>query len=76
MYGPPGNGKSSISNGIRDALGDKIYIPRAIEYSGQVITVYDPIVHSAAEEQVDDPNSCAGHRTAMTRAMCCATARP
>ncbi len=57
MYGPPGNGKSSISNGIRDALGDKIFIPRAIEYAGQVITVYDPIVHTAAEEQVDDPNS-------------------
>jgi hypothetical protein len=49
MYGPPGNGKSSISNGIRDAMGDKVYIPHAIEYAGQVITVYDPIVHSAAE---------------------------
>ncbi len=57
MYGPPGNGKSSISNGIRNAIGDKIYVPRAIEYAGQVITVYDPIVHSAAEEDVDDPNS-------------------
>ncbi|WP_147125703.1 ATPase [Shimia ponticola] len=57
MYGPPGNGKSSISNGIRDAMGDKIYVPHAIEYAGQVITVYDPIVHSAAEAQVDDPNS-------------------
>ena len=57
MYGPPGNGKSSISNGIRAALGDKIYVPRAIEYSGQVITVYDPIVHSAAEASVDDPNA-------------------
>jgi hypothetical protein len=57
MYGPPGNGKSSISNGIRSAIGDKIYVPRAIEYSGQVITVYDPIIHSAAEENVDDPNS-------------------
>ncbi len=57
MYGPPGNGKSSISNGIRDALGDKIYVPRAIEYSGQVITVYDPIVHSSAEDDRDDPNS-------------------
>ncbi len=57
LYGPPGNGKSSISNGIRDALGDKIYVPRAIEYSGQVITVYDPIVHSAAEDDIDDPNS-------------------
>ena len=57
MYGPPGNGKSSISNGIRDALGDKSYVPRALEYAGQVITVYDPIVHSAAEESVDDPNA-------------------
>ncbi len=57
MYGPPGNGKSSISNGIRDALGDKIYVPRAVEYSGQVITVYDPIVHNAAEEEEQDANS-------------------
>ncbi len=57
MYGPPGNGKSSISNGVRDALGDKIYVPRAIEYTGQVITVYDPIVHTAAEDNTDDPNS-------------------
>ena len=57
MYGPPGNRKSSVSNGIRDAMGDKIYVPRGIEYAGQVITVYDPIVHSAAEEDVDDPNS-------------------
>ncbi|WOI55699.1 ATPase [Palleronia sp. LCG004] len=57
LYGPPGNGKSSISNGIRDALGDRIYVPRAIEYAEQVITVYDPIVHSAAEAQEDDPAS-------------------
>ncbi|PZX19673.1 hypothetical protein LX81_00130 [Palleronia aestuarii] len=55
MYGPPGNGKSSISNGIRDALGDQIYVPRAIEYAGQVITVYDPVVHSAVEIRPDDP---------------------
>lgn len=55
MYGPPGNGKSSISNGIRDALGDRVYVPRAIEYAGQVITVYDPIVHNAVPEPEDDP---------------------
>jgi len=57
MYGPPGNGKSSISNGIRDAMGDKVYVPHAIEYAGQVITVYDPIVHSAAEADEQDMNS-------------------
>jgi hypothetical protein len=54
MYGPPGNGKSSISNGIRDALGDTIYVPRAIFYSGQVITVYDPIVHTLCENADQD----------------------
>ena len=57
MYGPPGNGKSSISNGIRNALGDHVFVPRAIEYSGQVITVYDPIVHTAIDEAPENPNS-------------------
>ncbi|MEL7013105.1 MAG: ATPase, partial [Pseudomonadota bacterium] len=71
MYGPPGNGKSSISNGIRDAMGDKIYVPRAIEYSGQVITVYDPIVHSKAEVESDDPNSLRRRRTFDTRYVRC-----
>ncbi len=71
MYGPPGNGKSSISNGIRDAMGDKIYVPRAIEYAGQVITVYDPIVHSKAEVESDDPNSLRRRRTFDTRYVRC-----
>ncbi|MEM7438980.1 MAG: ATPase [Pseudomonadota bacterium] len=57
MYGPPGNGKSSISNGIRDALGDKIFVPKVLEYSGQVISVYDPIVHGEGQESSIDPNS-------------------
>ena len=70
MYGPPGNGKSSISNGIRDAMGDKVYVPRAIEYAGQVITVYDPIVHSAVEEE-EDPNALRRRRTFDTRYVKC-----
>lgn len=71
MYGPPGNGKSSISNGIRDALGDKVYVPRAIEYSGQVITVYDPIVHNAVELEEDDPTSLRKIRRFDSRYVCC-----
>ncbi|MBD3624595.1 MAG: ATPase [Rhodobacteraceae bacterium] len=51
LYGPPGNGKSSISNGIRDALGDNIYVPQFLEYAGQVISVFDPIVHTLAKVQ-------------------------
>ncbi|RVT87148.1 ATPase [Rhodobacteraceae bacterium CCMM004] len=71
MYGPPGNGKSSISNGIRDALGDRIYVPRAIAYSGQVITVYDPIVHAAAESAEDDPTSLRRTTRFDTRYVLC-----
>jgi hypothetical protein len=46
MYGPPGNGKSSIAEGIRAAMGDNIYVPHALSYAGQVITLFDPIVHT------------------------------
>ncbi len=45
LYGPPGNGKSSIANALRDALGDHVYIPHAVVHGGQVITVFDPVVH-------------------------------
>ncbi|MFA3917472.1 ATPase [Ruegeria hyattellae] len=71
MYGPPGNGKSSISNGIRDALGDKVYVPRAIEYAGQVITVYDPIVHNAIEQEADDPTQLRRRKRFDSRYVMC-----
>ncbi|MEM9196557.1 MAG: ATPase, partial [Pseudomonadota bacterium] len=53
LYGPPGNGKSSISNGIRDALNDSILVPRVIELAGQVISVYDPVIHFKTESPAD-----------------------
>jgi len=57
LYGPPGNGKSSISNGIRDAIGDQIFMPNCIEYEGQIVSVYDPIVHGAAQDNPDEQNA-------------------
>ncbi|PRY95630.1 hypothetical protein BCF33_1252 [Hasllibacter halocynthiae] len=57
MYGPPGNGKSSISNGIRDAIGETLYVPHAIIYQGQIITVYDPIVHTPVPAAEEDTTS-------------------
>lgn len=71
MYGPPGNGKSSISNGIRDALGDQVYVPHAIEYASQVITVFDPIVHTQVEQAAQDPNSLRRITRFDARYVCC-----
>ena len=57
FYGPPGNGKSSLANAIRDAVGEKIFVPRYLEYNGQVIAVYDPIIHEGAQTNTNDPTS-------------------
>ncbi|MEM7241038.1 MAG: ATPase [Pseudomonadota bacterium] len=57
LYGPPGNGKSTLANAIRDAVGEKIYVPRFLEYSGQVISLYDPVIHENAELSQNDPNA-------------------
>tara|TARA_R110002096_G_scaffold22170_9_gene71579 strand:+ start:15786 stop:17216 length:1431 start_codon:yes stop_codon:yes gene_type:complete len=57
LYGPPGNGKSSLANAIRDSIGEKIYVPRFIEVNGQVISMYDPVVHRDAETNTNDANA-------------------
>ncbi|PYE84975.1 ATPase [Pseudoroseicyclus aestuarii] len=57
MYGPPGNGKSTIAQAIRRALGDEIYVPRAVAHNGQVIAVFDPTVHSPVEALEESPGA-------------------
>ncbi len=46
IYGPPGNGKTSISEAIGKVFQQPIYIPHCIEVDGQIIRVFDPTVHS------------------------------
>ena len=45
VYGPPGNGKSVISQAIRNLLLGDIWIPRALEVDGSLISVFDPVNH-------------------------------
>jgi hypothetical protein len=55
LFGFPGNGKTAIAERITRLMGDHIYIPYAVEANGQIIKVYDPIVHDAVkEDQADD----------------------
>jgi MoxR-like ATPase len=53
FFGYPGNGKTSIAERITRLMGDHIYIPHAVVANGQIIKVYDPILHTAAKEQED-----------------------
>lgn len=47
VYGPPGNGKTVISQAIRGILPGDIWIPHALEVDGSIIQVFDPINHDA-----------------------------
>lgn len=45
LYGPPGNGKTSIGTRIATMFRNVIYVPYAIEVGGQIIKVYDTGLH-------------------------------
>jgi len=49
IYGAPGNGKTVISQAIRNLLDGEIAIPHAIEANGHIIQVYDAVVHEALD---------------------------
>ncbi|HVH26711.1 MAG TPA: hypothetical protein VM818_08130 [Vicinamibacterales bacterium] len=49
LYGPPGNGKTVIAEGMGRTIGGDMYMPHAIEVDGHIITMYDPINHESLE---------------------------
>jgi hypothetical protein len=54
FFGYPGNGKTSIAERITRLMGDQIYIPYAVIANGQIIKLYDPILHTAATKGDDE----------------------
>ena len=49
LYGPPGNGKTVIAEGIGRTFGGDMYIPHAIEVDSQIITMFDPVNNQSLE---------------------------
>jgi hypothetical protein len=47
LYGPTGNGKTSVAERVYRVYQDSIFIPYAVEFDGQIIVVYDPAVHQS-----------------------------
>ncbi len=54
LYGPSGNGKTSVAERMLRVYQDAVLIPHAVEVDNQIIAVYDPVVHHKVE--IDDPD--------------------
>ena len=70
MYGPPGNGKTSIARAFGNlVLSQSMYIPYALYLDGQVIKVYDAVSHSLAPDNdaVGMPTGATGNLRTNTR---------
>jgi predicted ATPase with chaperone activity len=52
LYGPTGTGKTTIAENLARLFHqDQVWIPYAVEVDGQIITVYDSVLH----QRVDTP---------------------
>lgn len=54
VYGPPGNGKTVIAQGIKNLLEGDIAIPHAVDYEGHLVQVYDTVIHETRPHLVND----------------------
>lgn len=56
LYGPAGNGKTSIARRIPHCFTDSIFIPKTLLIEGQEVKFYDPQCHKAVDTvQSDKP---------------------
>ncbi len=50
LYGPPGNGKTTLSTRIAGLFKDIVYLPYAVEVAGQIIKIFDVQIHKPIEQ--------------------------
>ena len=66
LYGPPGNGKTSVAVRLANVFTDVIYVPYSIIVDGQIINVFDSSIHAP----VNPPPAPEGSLSLLRREEC------
>jgi len=66
VYGPTGNGKTSLAERMLRVYQDAVMIPYAVEVDNQIISVYDPVVH----HPIDHDNADVDPRWILCKRPC------
>jgi energy-coupling factor transporter ATP-binding protein EcfA2 len=61
IYGPAGNGKTTVAEIVGKIFQNVIYVPYCVDIDGEIMKVYDPTVHQKVAE-TPDPSSGTGLR--------------
>jgi len=56
LYGPPGNGKTVLAEGMGRSVGCDMYMPHAMDVDGSIIVMFDPINHESLEVDAEQPS--------------------
>jgi hypothetical protein len=68
LYGPPGNGKTSIARAIGGMiLRESMYIPYAIYIDGQVVKLFDSVNHQLMRDEDSTPLGTGALRSGSRR---------
>ncbi|HEV8671517.1 MAG TPA: ATP-binding protein [Candidatus Limnocylindria bacterium] len=67
LFGPPGNGKTTIAEVMVGLLRGEVVLPYAVEIDGQIIKVFDQVYHRVAVDLATQERARFDHRWIVSR---------
>ena len=63
IYGPAGNGKTTIAEIVGRIFQNVIYVPYCVDLDGEIMIVYDPAIHRKVADTGEQHGAASGRRS-------------